>query len=115
MNEQQKPDTSNTQSAKKDVEASANRSFLYHIGDVSKRLSRFFHSLAIYLKPDPAKNGESPPPDQEAATVKRRRVKEPFLYRLKYAAHERFPQIFDYPVRPGEQAISQIFDPKEKC
>ena len=115
MNEQREPDTSNTQSAKKDVEASANRSFLYHIGDVSKRLSRFFHSLAIYLKPDPAKNGESPPPVQEAATGKWRRVKEPFLYRLKYAAHERFPRIFDYPVRLGEQAISQIFDPKENA
>ena len=115
MNEQQKPETSDTQSAKKDVEASANRSFLYHIGDVSKRLSRFFHSLAIYLKPDPAKNGESPPPVQEAATGKWRRVKEPFLYRLKYAAHERFPRIFDYPVRPGEQAISQIFDPKKNA
>ena len=115
MNEQREPDTSNTQSSKKDVEAPANRSFLYHIRYVSRRLFQFYHSLAIYLKPDPAKDEESPPPDQEAATVKRRRVKEPFLYRLKYAAHERFPRIFDYPVRPGEQAISQIFDPKENA
>ena len=115
MNEQQKPDTSNTQSSKKDVKAPANRSFLYHIRDVANRLSQFFHNLAIYLKPDPAKDEESPSPDQEAATVKWRRVKEPFLYRLKYAAHERFPRFFDYPVRPGEQDISRFFDPKENA
>ena len=115
MNEQQKPDTSNTQSSKKDVEAPANRSFFYHIRYVSRRLFQFFHSLAIYLKPDSKKKGESSPSDQEAATVKWRQVKEPFLYRLKYAAHERFPRFFDYPIRPGEQAISRIFDPKENA
>ena len=115
MNEQQKPDTSNTQSLKKDVEVSANRFFFYHIRYVVKRLSRLFHSLAIYLKPDPAQDEESPHPDQEAATVKRRQVKEPFLYRLKYAAYERFPRFFDYPVRPGEQDISRIFDLKENA
>ena len=60
MNEQQKPDTSNTQSSKKDVEAPANRSFFYHIRYVSRRLFQFFHSLTIYLKPDPAKDEESP-------------------------------------------------------
>ena len=109
MNEQQKPDTSNTQSSKTDVEAPVKRPFLHHIKDVAKRLSRFFHSLAIYLKPDPAKNGESSPPDQEAATVKWKLVKEPFLYRIKYAAHERFPRFFDYPVSPGER-ISRTFD-----
>ncbi len=115
MNEQQTPDTSNTQSSKIDVEAPAKRPFFHHIRRVSRRLSRFFHSLTIYLKHDSAKNGEASPPDQEAATGKWRPVKEPFIYRLKYAAHERFPRFFNYPVRHEEQAISRIFDPKENA
>ena len=123
MNEHQKPDTSNTQSSKIDVEAPANRSFFYLIRYVSRRLFQFFHSLAIYLKPDPAKDEESPPLDQEAATVKRqppkpevkKLAKESFLYHLKKVVHNRFPRFFIYPISSGELESSRKFDPKENA
>ena len=121
MNEQQKTETSNTQSSEMNVEEPANRSFLYHIRYVSWRFFQFFHSLAIYLKPDPAKDEESPPPDQEAATVNKqppkpevkKLAKESFRYHIKKVVHNRFSRFFNYPISSMELESSRKFDSKK--
>ena len=118
MNEQQKPETSDTQSSKTDVEAPVKRSFLYHIR--ANRLFQFSHSLAMCLKPNPAKKEETVPSDHDATTAKKQPpkpdikelVKGSLLYRLKKAAHRRLPRFFHFPISSRELNILRNSDSK---